>query len=267
MPHSPLKTFFLLLVLVDSVSTTFAEDMVVDFAYRPHQWRTAICPPDDTYKTLVTEEGVLLYHYGRVNADFATSVRVVVDDGEKIVGQKMIGPRLPIVQTRFEAGNFTIVQEAFAAEKQLPEKPPFKIAAVRTGMPWERNGLVRNWAELSADVTKQLATIAGGNPSPIYYQIKTKPGASAAVAVALCEGWHDQIGQRVLDITVEGASPRTVDTVADLGKNVAGLFWFDAKDVNRDGLIDLSVKAAKDAKDKNTILNGFWVFEAFEDTR
>ena len=60
MRRFPVRPLLSILVLVGSLPSAFAEDMAVDFAYRPQQWRTAICPPDDTYKTLVTEEGVLV---------------------------------------------------------------------------------------------------------------------------------------------------------------------------------------------------------------
>jgi hypothetical protein len=235
--------------------------MAVDFGYRPQQWRTLICPPDDVYKTLVTEKGTLVYHYGRVASDFNTSVRVLVDDGAKIVEQRLASPRLPIVQTRLTAPDLSILEEAFAAPKQVPETSPYKIAGVRTGMPWKRVCLVRRWANPPAGVARQLATIAGSRPDPVEYQIRVQPGAAVTAAVGFCEGWHDQPGQRVLDVSVEGAPLRTVDTVADFGKNVAGVLWFDAKDTNGDGLIDLRVTAAESAKDKNAILNGFWVFD------
>ena len=97
---------------------------------------------------------------------------------------------------------------------------------------------------------------------PIEYQIKPAAGASVTVALAFCEGWHDQTGRRVLDLSVEGAPAQKVDTVADLGKNVAGAFWFDAQDVNGDGLIDVKISADDKAQDKNTILNALWVFDA-----
>ena len=254
-------TWFSIAILFGSLPPALSKDLVVDFGYRPQQWRTLICPPDDTYKTLVTENGALAYHYDRLAGDFNTFVRVVVDDAEKSIDQKMANPRLPIVQTRLLSGDLSIVEETFAAPKQTLASPPFKITGVRMGLSWERAGLARNWAKPPAGVSKLLATIDGGRPRPIRYQVKVQPGSSVAVAVALCEGWHDQPGQRVLDITVEGAPVRTVDTVADLGKNVAGAFWFDAKDVNHDGLIDLRIDAAKSAKDKNPILNAFWVFD------
>jgi hypothetical protein len=261
MRHYFVATWVSLAVFFGGLSPLLSKDLAVDFGYRPHLWRTLICPPDDVYKTLVTEKGTLVYDYNRLDSDFATSVRVVVDDAEKTGDQKLPSPRLPIVETESKAGDLSVLQEAFAAQKQVPAQPPFKIAAVRVGMPWKRFCLVRHWANPPAGVAKQLATIAGGKPFPIEYQIKVAPGASVAVAVALCEGWHDQPGQRVLDVNVEGAPSRTVDTVAGLGKNVAGLLWFDAKDANNDGLIDLTVAAAKNAKDKNAILNAFWVFD------
>jgi hypothetical protein len=252
---------FLMVVILGGLSPVLGGEMVVDFGYRPPPWRTSICPADDGYKTLVTDKGALVYDYNRLGSDFATSVRVVVDAGEKIVGQKLLGPRLPIVETELKADGLRIVEEAFAAPGQKLATPPYKIAGLRVGMPWNRVCLVRKWANPPAGVARQLATIAGSRPCPVEYQIKVSPGAAVTVAIGLCEGWHDQPGQRVLDLKVEGAETRTVDTVADLGKNVAGVFWFDAKDRNGDGLIDLTVSAAEKAKDKNTILNGFWVFD------
>jgi hypothetical protein len=256
-----LAIWFASIVFLGGLSPALGGDMAVDFGYRPRQWRTLICPPDDTYKTLVTERGTLVYHYGRVAGDFNTSVRVVVDPAEKLTDQKMAAPRLPIVETRLQSDTLSIVEEAFAVPKQTLAAPPFKITGVRTGLSWEQAGLSRNWAKPPAGASKLLATINGGKPRPIRYQVKVQPGSSVVAAVALCEGWHDVAGQRVLDITVEGAPTRTVDTIADLGKNVAGALWFDAKDVNNDGLIDVRVDAAKSAKDKNPILNAFWVFD------
>ncbi len=230
----------------------------MDFAYRPHLWRTAICPPDDPYKTLVTEKGALVYHWGRMNGDFATSVRVVVDDAEKITDQKLASPRLPIVQTQLTAGDLSILEEAFAAKKQPPAIPVPKILNTPLG----QTTIERNWAKPQAGVNQQLSAVVVGWGRPIRYQIKAPQGGKAVVAVGLCEGYHNSVGQRVLDIEVEGAKKRNVDTVAELGKNGAGVYWFDAKDVDNDGMIDLTVTAAKNSRDKNAVLNAFWVFDA-----
>jgi hypothetical protein len=258
MRHPTVKILLTTVVFWGGLRPASSRELAVDFGYRPQQWRTAICPPDDPYKTLVNEKGALLYHYGRANYDFGTSVRVVVDDREKITDQRLVSPRIPIVQTRLEAGNLSILEEAFAVKKPGPEPSPSRFSAVRK----DGTQTVRNWAKPPAGVTQKLATIAVGWNRAIHYQIKVPPGASVTAALGLCEGWHDKAGRRVMILSVEGAPPQKVDPVADLGKNVAGAFWFDARDANHDGLIDLKVAAAEDAQDKNTILNGFWIFDA-----
>jgi hypothetical protein len=258
MRYVPVTTLFLFLALAGSLPSAFSKEMSVDFAYRPHLWRTSVCPPDDTYKTLVTEKGTLVYHWGRSNGEFATSVRVVIDDGEKITGQKLVSPRLPIVQTQLKAGDLSILEEAFAAKKQTLRSSPSRVVKVAAG----RTTIERNWAKPQEGVNQEISAVVVGWGGPIRYQIQAPPGGKALVAVGLCEGWHEQVGQRVLDIDVEGATKRNVDAVAELGKNGAGVYWFEAKDVNGDGKIDLSVTAAKNSHDKNAILNAFWVFDS-----
>ena len=235
----------------------------MDFGYRPQQWRTAICPPDDTYKTLVTEKGALVYHLGRVDGDFATSVRVVVDDGEKITSQKMVSPRLPIVQTRLEAGSLSILEEAFAAEKQTPNSPPFKIVGHSRRHALGTDGLrAGDWAKPRPASRSDLRRSPAGRPQPIHYQIKMPPGGIGGRGRrAVRRMARSGPDQRVLDIKVEGAHHSDRRYRRRSGKERRRLFWFDAKDANGDGLIDLTVTAAKNAKDKNAILNGFWVFD------
>ena len=58
------------------------------------------------------------------------------------------------------------------------------------------------------------------------------------------------------------ASPlRTVDLVAEKGRNQPEVFSFPARDENGDGWIDLAVAAADNSPDKNAILNSLWVFK------
>ncbi len=66
------------------------------------------------------------------------------------------------------------------------------------------------------------------------------------LALALCEGWWSEPGKRVQVLRVEGAADRTVDTVADIGKNQARAYWFDAHDANADRRIDITIDAASD---------------------
>jgi hypothetical protein len=230
---------------------------VVDFRYSPPEWQTAICLPDDPQKTLVDRSGELLYHYGRGNREFGTRIGVEVVGSARWTKQELDSPRVPIVRTWRSAEGLEIVEEAFAVTglKQTVLPAP----ALTRLDPGEVN---RNWAQLPAGVDPSLRDIAVHMDGSIHYQVEVKPGAERRIALALCEGWWKEPGQRVQTLRVEGAEPRTVDTVADIGANKAGAFWFEAADANRDGKIDASIEAAPQAKDKNTILNGLWVFDA-----
>ena len=104
---------------------------------------------------------------------------------------------------------------------------------------------------------RHIAVHMGGS---IQYELVVPPGAGRRIALALCEGWWNEAGQRVQTLRVEGTEPKTIDLVADLGQNKAEAYWFEAQDANRDGRIDISIDAAPQAADKNTILNGLWVF-------
>ena len=76
----------------------------------------------------------------------------------------------------------------------------------------------------------------------------------------LCEGYHAKPGQRILTLQIEGKPLRTVDMVAEKGRNQPEVFSFPARDENGDGWIDLAVAAAENSPDKNAILNTLWVF-------
>ena len=52
------------------------DGLFVDFGYMPPEWQTAICLPDDPYKTLVDKSGELLYHYRKGGREFGTRVGV-----------------------------------------------------------------------------------------------------------------------------------------------------------------------------------------------
>jgi hypothetical protein len=118
-----------------------------------------------------------------------------------------------------------------------------------------------NWARPAEGLDPSLAHIALHNAGALHYRLQTDQRDIFQVALALCEGWWNEAGQRVQVLRVEGAEPVTVDTVADLGRNKAGAFWFKALDVNGDGAIDIRIDSAIQAGDKNTILNGLWVFK------
>ncbi len=226
----------------------------VDFRYSPPEWQAAICLPDDPQKTLVDKSGELLYAYNQGGREFGTRVSVEVASNAVWQRQELFSPRVPIVQTRRAADGLQIVEEAFAVT-DLKQRGTSAELLRRV----DDGAINRNWAKPEAGIDPSLKDIALHDNGSIHYEVS---GKAFRVALALCEGWWSEPGKRVQILCVEGAEPRTVDTVADIGKNKAAVFWFDAKDTNGDGKIEIAVDAAPQAADGNTILNGLWIFPA-----
>ncbi len=253
----PIRTLVITLLLVSPLRAASSTASAVDFRYSPPEWQTAICLPDDPQKSLVDRSGELLYHYNQGGREFGTRIGVQAVDNSVWQKQDLDSPRVPIVRTQRAADGLEIIEEAFAVtDLRRPDRPATALRRVDGG------GENRNWAKPPAGADPSLQDIAvhmGGN---IAYEVTVPLGASRRVALALCEGWWSEAGKRIQVLRVEGVEPKTVDTVADLGKNKPGVFWFDAKDVNHDGIINISIEAAPQGADKNTILNGLWVFAA-----
>lgn len=236
-----------------------AHSTVVDFRYSPPEWQTAICLPDDPHKSLVDRSGELLYHYGQGGREFATRVGIEVLPGAQWQKQELLSPCVPIVRTVREANGLEIVEEAFAVTDLRQSSAPTPASPLQRLDGAEVN---RDWAKPPPGTDPSLRHIAvhmGGN---IRYELTVPPGSPCRVALALCEGWWNESSKRVQVLRVEGGEPRTVDTVADIGQNKVAAFWFEARDANGDGKIEIAVEAAPQAQDKNTILNGLWVFAA-----
>jgi len=229
----------------------------VQFEFAPPEWQTAICLPDDPHKTLVDRSGALLYHYGQGGREFGTRVSIEVDPDAVWQKQELLSPRVPIVRTFRAAPGLEIVEEAFAVTnlRQPAVVPPASLLQRLDG-----GGMNWDWAKPPAAIQPSLRHIAVHMGGPIRYELSVPPGAARRLALALCEGWWKETGKRVQVLRVEGAAATTVDTVANIGHNRAAAFWFDAEDANQDGQIEITVEAAEQAADKNTILNGLWVF-------
>jgi len=254
---TPIRTLAIVLLLTLPVRSANSSASAVDFRYSPPEWQTAICLPDDPQKSLVDRSGELLYHYNQGGREFGTRIGVQVVGDSVWQKQDLYSPRVPIVRTQRAADGLEIIEEAFAVtDLRQTGRPTTALRRVDGG------GENRNWAKPPAGADPSLQDIAvhmGGN---IAYEVTVPPGASRRIALALCEGWWSEAGKRIQVLRVEGAEPKTVDAVADLGKNKPGAFWFDAKDINHDGIINVSIEAAPQGADKNTILNGLWVFAA-----
>ncbi len=103
---------------------------------------------------------------------------------------------------------------------------------------------------------------AGMGGVPIIYRFAVPAGSQSDVILGLCESHWDGPGQRPMTCRVEGADPQTIDPVAQWGQHQPGLLKFAARDANGDGRLEVLVRPAPGAPDRNPILNAIWVFGA-----
>ncbi len=122
--------------------------------------------------------------------------------------------------------------------------------------------LNRNWAKPVDPCADLFRHVFASYREPIEIDVACEPGRRHVVALGLIEGWHKEPGQRPLEIRVEGAPVRTVDPVKDGGANRPVVILAPASDDNGDGRLAVSVGTVPDAKDRNAILSGLWVFPA-----
>jgi hypothetical protein len=101
---------------------------------------------------------------------------------------------------------------------------------------------------------------AGMGGVPIAYRFNVKPKSRAQVVLGFCESHWADPGQRPLTCRVEGAPSQTVDPVGKWGQHKPGVLRFAASDEDGDGALDISVRPAAGAADRNPILNAIWIF-------
>ena len=93
---------------------------VVDYAYAPALWQTAIGLIDDPDKTVVDKSGALFYDFSKCfDGAFATRISVDPAPDTQWVLQRLRSPKIPIVVTQSQAGNLAIAQEAFSVAKPV----------------------------------------------------------------------------------------------------------------------------------------------------
>jgi hypothetical protein len=108
------------------------DGLSVDFRYMPPEWQTAICLPDDPYKSIVDKSGDLLYHYLRIAGGtdrFQTRIGVRIANDVVWRKQQLHSPRAPIVRTFLKANDLEVIQEAFAVTDGLESTTPTKPEA------------------------------------------------------------------------------------------------------------------------------------------
>ena len=100
------------------------EPEVLDFRYLPSRWQTCIGLVDDPRKTIVGDDGGLYYDYGRRGPEpynngqgtFGTRVlaQLVASEQPGPLAQSLYSPRVPIVISRQQNGNWDFLQEAWS---------------------------------------------------------------------------------------------------------------------------------------------------------
>ncbi|HUW19894.1 MAG TPA: hypothetical protein VMW16_11385 [Sedimentisphaerales bacterium] len=109
------------------------DSLSVDFRYMPPEWQTAICLPDDSYKSIVDKSGDLLYHYLRVAGGtdrFQTRIGLRIADDAVWKKQQLHSPRVPIVRTFLTANGLEVMEEAFAVTDKFQSTTPAKPEAL-----------------------------------------------------------------------------------------------------------------------------------------
>ncbi len=121
------------------------------------------------------------------------------------------------------------------------------------------------WAKPAVECDPAFRNIrAGMGGVPIVYRFAVNPKSEAIIVLGLCESHWAEPGQRPLSCRVEGAAVQTVDPVAKWGQHKPGALVFRARDENGDGRLEVLVRAAPGAPDRNPILNAIWLFPAGE---
>ncbi|MHC4622844.1 MAG: glucosidase family protein [Planctomycetota bacterium] len=107
------------------------DSLSVDFRYMPPEWQTAICFPDDPYKSIADRSGDLLYHYLRIAGGtdrFQTRIGIRIADNMVWKKQQLHSPRVPIVRTFLTADGLEVIEEAFAVADKFKSTKPEEAA-------------------------------------------------------------------------------------------------------------------------------------------
>jgi hypothetical protein len=163
-----MKIIYLLLLLLVAASCSLKtivnnDDFILDHRYAPSRGQTLICMPDETQKTLVDNNGALLYDYfnGGPIYGFNIMVKPSVDSSEfRAESQTLYSPEVPIVITEFKKGKIRLTTEIFSAAPALDSDPrdTCELSKSFNGMP--HNDLVistfRNTSDRDTSITPSI---------------------------------------------------------------------------------------------------------------
>lgn len=116
------------------------------------------------------------------------------------------------------------------------------------------------WAKPAVPCDAAFKNIrAGMGGVPIVYRFAVPPKSAAIVVLGFCESHWAEPAQRPLVCRVEGAPAQEIDPVGKWGQHQPGALLFKSRDENGDGQLEVVVRAAPQAPDRNSILNAIWI--------
>lgn len=116
------------------------------------------------------------------------------------------------------------------------------------------------WAKPAVPCDSAFKNIrAGMGGVPIVYRFTVPAKSAANVVLGLCESHWAEPAQRPLVCRAEGAPAQEIDPVGKWGQHQPGALVFKSRDENGDGQLEIVVRAAPQAPDRNSILNAIWV--------
>lgn len=247
-------------ILFYPASKVYAQEskLHVDHRYSPPWWQTLICLPDDPVKTLEGKEGQLFGDYGYGGPrDFSFSLMNDSKVPVKWIGQHLLSARSPITKTVKDVNGIRIEETTFQeipAEQQLNSIERY-----------DSRRSIKGWSKPVIKADAAFNDIAQGQKGLsgeglVEFHIRVKPGASFKAVLGFCEGEKDSVDMRPMRIAVEGASQKDIDPVKDFGFRKPGVYFFDAKDVDHDGILTIVVTNKPGARDRDSYINGLWLF-------
>jgi hypothetical protein len=252
----------LIVVLAAAGAVRAGEPPAADARPAPPRGMAAVGMADYWQRSFVGGDGSLRYRSPGPFDGYGITIAAGLSRNSETIRQELAAPGVPVVRTVKRAGDVEIEEEAmvlspFESGKDAPVSRP---AIERLSAKQVNAG----WAAPPQETDPAFRNIAVSFGEPVRYRFPAEAGTSYMVIFGLCEGWHAQPGKRIQDLRIEGKTRKTVDMVADHGKNRPGLYPFEARDENGDGWIDVTVAAAQGSPDVNTFLNVLWVFSGTE---
>lgn len=258
MVNSMLKRSLALVMGLFFVQSSLLAQLSVDHRYSIPWWQSLVCLPDDPVKTLVGKEGQIFGDYdykGPRNFSFS----IGLDGKTPLVWkeQRLLSARAPITRTVKTSGSVTVQEEAFL---QIPEEQPMN-SVVR----FDSRRTEKGWSKPTVACDPSFNDIAMGlkglsGEGLVELHVRVKPGAAYSIALGFCEGKYDTAGIRKMRINVEGAAQRDIDPVKELGFRKPGVYVFDGKDADQDGILTIVVSNQPGTRDRNAFLNALWLF-------